>query len=144
MHIGAVLAGADPSQLTALSQFAVPLGIAYQLRDDTLGVFGSEQLTGKAVGADLREGKQTLLSVHGLRGPHGAELASLVGNPDLDAAGVLRAQRMLRDGGSLAFSEAHSAKLLAQAATALERLVIREDARCFLEGLTRVLVQRSE
>lgn len=144
LHIGAILAGADAAHLTALSEFAVPLGIAYQLRDDTLGVFGSEQLTGKAVGADLREGKRTLLSVHGLRGPHGAALRTLVGNPHLDAVGVRRAQRLLRDGGSLAFSEAHSAELQSQAAAILQRLDIRDDARCFLEGLTSVLVQRSD
>ncbi|HEV7215577.1 MAG TPA: polyprenyl synthetase family protein [Chloroflexota bacterium] len=144
LHIGALLAGADATQLRALSEFAVPLGIAYQLRDDTLGVFGSEQLTGKAVGADLREGKRTLLSVHGLRGPHCAELRTLIGNPQLDAAGVVRAQRLLRDGGSLAFSEARSADLQDRAAAALQHTDIRDDARCFLDGLTRVLMQRSD
>ena len=113
LHIGALLAGAGPQDLAALGAFAVPLGIAYQLQDDVLGAFGSEAATGKPVGADLREGKRTLLSVHGLRGPYAAELRRLIGNPDLDAEGIARAQAHLRRGGSLAHSERRGAALVA-------------------------------
>jgi geranylgeranyl diphosphate synthase, type I len=144
LHLGALLAGAETEQLAALSQFAVPLGIAYQLQDDMLGVFGSEQVTGKPVGADLRGGKRTLLTVHGLHGPHAVELATMIGNADLDPASVTRAQQLLRDGGSLAFSEERSAALLAQAATALEHLEIQAETRLFLSGLMRLLVNRTE
>jgi geranylgeranyl diphosphate synthase, type I len=143
LHIGAILAGAAPAHLAALSAFAVPFGIAYQLRDDVLGVFGSEQRTGKSVGADLRAGKRTLLSVHGLNGPHAAALGTLIGDPELDPAAVARAQELLRDGGSLAFSEERSATLLRQATEALAQLEIRSEARAFLSGLMPLLVNRS-
>ena len=144
LHIGAILAGAGPEELDTLSQFAVPLGIAYQLQDDILGVFGSERVTGKPVGADLREGKRTLLSVHGLRGPHAAALAAVIGDPGLDDAAVHQAQHLLREGGSLAFSEERSAELVGQAAEALARLRIPEETRAFLSGLMHLLTQRSE
>jgi geranylgeranyl diphosphate synthase, type I len=144
LHLGAILAGAEAGQLAALSRFAVPLGIAYQLQDDMLGVFGSEQTTGKPVGADLREGKRTLLTVHGLQGPHAEELAAMIGNAELGPAAVTQAQRLLRDGGSLAFSEERSATLLAQAAAALEHLEIPAETRTFLAGLVRLLVHRTE
>ena len=51
----------EPEQLEALRRFGLPLGIAYQLRDDLLGVFGDPSVTGKPAGDDLREGKRTVL-----------------------------------------------------------------------------------
>ena len=59
--IGAALAGAEDGSLNALSEFGIPLGLAFQLRDDVLGVFGDPQVTGKPAGDDLREGKRTVL-----------------------------------------------------------------------------------
>lgn len=59
--IGASLAGASSGALDSLRAFGLPLGIAFQLRDDVLGVFGDSQVTGKPSGDDLREGKRTVL-----------------------------------------------------------------------------------
>ncbi len=59
--IGALVAGASESQLEGLRSFGLPLGVAYQLRDDMLGVFGDPEVTGKPAGDDLREGKRTVL-----------------------------------------------------------------------------------
>lgn len=59
--IGASMAGARTHELEALSAFGLPLGIAFQLRDDVLGVFGDSEVTGKPSGDDLREGKRTVL-----------------------------------------------------------------------------------
>ena len=61
LHIGAALAGAGPDLIQALSEVALPLGEAFQLRDDVLGVFGDPEQTGKPAGDDLREGKRTVL-----------------------------------------------------------------------------------
>jgi len=61
LHLGAALAGADASVVSAFSGYGLPLGEAFQLRDDILGVFGDPQETGKPAGDDLREGKRTVL-----------------------------------------------------------------------------------
>ncbi len=61
LHVGAALAGADAELIDALSHFGLPLGEAFQLRDDILGVFGDPDVTGKPAGDDLREGKRTVL-----------------------------------------------------------------------------------
>jgi geranylgeranyl diphosphate synthase type I len=61
LHLGAAAAGAGPAVFSALTAYGVPLGEAFQLRDDVLGVFGDPVVTGKPAGDDLREGKRTLL-----------------------------------------------------------------------------------
>jgi len=61
LHLGAALAGANEPLMAALSDLAIPLGEAFQLRDDVLGVFGDPSVTGKPAGDDLREGKPTVL-----------------------------------------------------------------------------------
>src|SRR5690606_39237215 len=61
LAIGGSLAGGSLAQLAALREFGLPLGVAFQLRDDMLGVFGDPAVTGKPSGDDLREGKRTVL-----------------------------------------------------------------------------------
>ena len=61
LHIGAALGGATAAQLDQLSRYGLPLGEAFQLRDDLLGVFGDPAVTGKPAGDDLVEGKRTVL-----------------------------------------------------------------------------------
>ncbi len=61
LTIGASLSGAEQEQLVLLARMARPLGVAFQLRDDLLGVFGKPEVTGKPVGNDLRKGKRTYL-----------------------------------------------------------------------------------
>jgi geranylgeranyl diphosphate synthase, type I len=61
LHLGAAAAGAPPDVFATLSGYGLPLGEAFQLRDDVLGVFGDPNRTGKPAGDDLLEGKRTLL-----------------------------------------------------------------------------------
>jgi geranylgeranyl diphosphate synthase, type I len=61
LHVGALLAGAGDEFLAILSDYAIPLGVAFQLQDDILGMYGNEEEIGKAVGADIQEGKITYL-----------------------------------------------------------------------------------
>ncbi len=60
LHIGAILAGAPKNDLAALSRFAIPVGIAFQMQDDLLGLFGTKRQIGKPVTSDLEEQKKTL------------------------------------------------------------------------------------
>src|SRR5829696_7525324 len=61
LQIGAALSGGSKLLLDQLAVYGDATGMSYQLRDDVLGVFGDEQLTGKSTADDLREGKRTLL-----------------------------------------------------------------------------------
>ncbi|MCC2280701.1 polyprenyl synthetase family protein [Streptomyces sp. ET3-23] len=103
LHIGATLASARQDLLTALSAYALPLGEAFQLRDDLLGVFGDTAVTGKPVTDDLREGKHTLLTALALQHATPAQqtlLHSLIGHPGLNEAQARRIRTILETTGA--------------------------------------------
>lgn len=102
--IGAALAGADREQREALAAFGHPVGMAFQLRDDVLGVFGDESETGKPSGDDLREGKRTVLIAYTRENiaPSARRIVDeLLGDPDLDAAQIASLQRTIVESGAL-------------------------------------------
>lgn len=102
--VGGILAGADDETVASLAAVGSALGVAFQLRDDELGVFGDPQLTGKSVLSDLREGKRTelLRRTYALADEAGcAVLDRYVGRADLDGAGAERVRTVMRDSGAL-------------------------------------------
>src|SRR3712207_3637423 len=85
LQLGAAIAGAGPRVVEACTEIGLPLGEAFQLRDDVLGVFGNPEVTGKSADDDLREGKQTLLvalAEEATDDSGRALMARLLGNPD--------------------------------------------------------------
>jgi geranylgeranyl diphosphate synthase type I len=102
--IGAALAGGDEAQRAALAAFGHPLGMAFQLRDDVLGVFGDEHVTGKPSGDDLREGKRTVLVAYArerLSPSARRVMDELVGDPGLDDVQIGALQRTIQETGAL-------------------------------------------
>jgi len=107
--IGASLAGATAEVLEDLSAFGLPLGIAFQLRDDLLGVFGDSEVTGKPSGDDLREGKRTALIALGEKSmPPGAQslFNELLGDRSLTGEQIEVLQSTLRQTGAVEEVEA--------------------------------------
>ncbi len=104
LAIGASLAGGTAEQIGALRRFGLPLGVAYQLRDDLLGVFGDAAVTGKPSGDDLREGKRTVLvATARTRMPASSRrlLDELLGDHDLSDQQVRMLQASIRDSGAV-------------------------------------------
>ncbi|MFC7532967.1 polyprenyl synthetase family protein [Actinoplanes sp. GCM10030250] len=104
LQIGARLAGASPALCAAFAEFGDPLGDAFQLRDDVLGVFGDPAVTGKPALDDLREGKPTVmmgLARNVADRAQAARLASLFGDPELDEAGAVEIREIIRATGAL-------------------------------------------
>ncbi|MGM1016619.1 MAG: polyprenyl synthetase family protein [Actinomycetota bacterium] len=102
--LGACLAGADDAQRQALRRFGHPLGMAFQLRDDVLGVFGDQAVTGKPTGGDLREGKRTVLVAltrEALAPSARRVLDELLGDPDLTSEQVASLQATITSTGAL-------------------------------------------
>ena len=143
--LGAALAGADAAQLGALTSFGQPLGRAFQYRDDVLGIYGDESLTGKDSGEDLRVGKLTLLAAEafGRAGEaEASELAGLFGNPDLDADGVARAREIIDASGARAAVEEEIRREFDLALAALAAADLFEPAREGLVALATAAVTR--
>ncbi|WP_238654200.1 polyprenyl synthetase family protein [Rothia uropygialis] len=108
LTLGAALAGAGEPLIGQLSEFGLPLGEAFQLRDDVLGVFGEPHVTGKPAGDDLREGKRTVLVALAERTASAEQVAFLeerLGRPDLDEETVNRMRDIIRESGALAEAE---------------------------------------
>jgi geranylgeranyl diphosphate synthase type I len=128
-----------------LSAFAWPLGEAFQLRDDLLGVFGDEKTTGKPVGDDLREGKLTVL-VSLAAGRASAEgrklLEDRLGAADLDEADVESLQQLIVSTGAKAEVEATIARLHEQARAELERVPLERRSLSALSELASFAVGR--
>jgi geranylgeranyl diphosphate synthase type II len=98
---GATLAGADPESVAALSRFGRLVGVAFQITDDVLGVFGDPAVTGKSASADLREGKQTALIAHAATTDAWPSIAARFGDPTLDDDAATTLREALRDCGAL-------------------------------------------
>ena len=145
LHLGATLAGASPEVVHALRSYGRPLGIAFQLRDDVLGVFGDPAETGKPAGDDLREGKRTVLVAQTLErsDPAQAEVVErLLGDPGLDADGVDELRGIIQETGGLAACEAMIEQYAAEAADALAAAPITGEARLALEELAVAATSR--
>ncbi|HET6531077.1 MAG TPA: polyprenyl synthetase family protein [Actinoplanes sp.] len=143
--IGAALAGAPPELVAAYQGFGLPLGEAFQLRDDVLGVFGDPVQTGKPAGDDLREGKRTYLvaAAFAAAAPDDrAELADRLGDPGLDLAGVQRLRTIIRDSGALARTEERITALTEAALTALAGADLPAEPRSVLEALAEAATKR--
>jgi geranylgeranyl diphosphate synthase type I len=144
LQLGATLAGRHHDLAEPLSRYGDPLGEAFQLRDDVLGVFGDAARTGKPVGDDLREGKPTLLLAvaHERATPAQAALLARVGEPDLPADVVADLQDLLVACGSLAEAEAEIDRLAERAVSALAGIDVTPEAGEALTELAAYVVAR--
>jgi geranylgeranyl diphosphate synthase, type I len=136
--IGGLLAGADDDLLAAYSAYGLPLGEAFQLRDDVLGVFGDPAETGKPAGDDLREGKRTVLIAKALQRatPDQAALVQrLLGDPGLDTTGVEALREVIRTTGARDAVERLIDDLVDRARAALRAARTTPEARAVLDGL---------
>ena len=147
LHLGAVLAAPERADelLPHLSNYGLPLGDAFQMRDDVMGAFGDEALTGKPVGGDLLEGKPTPLLARATwrATPEQLAVLELVGDPEMDPATVARVQQVIVDTGGLDELEAHISELTESAVTSLDAAPITENAKTELVKLAEYVSQRS-
>jgi geranylgeranyl diphosphate synthase type I len=138
LHLGAALAGAGQDVLDGYSGYGLPLGEAFQLRDDVLGVFGDPSVTGKPAGDDLREGKRTALVAMALENAGRAQAAVVrrhLGDPHLSADGVSQLRTVIEETGALRRVEALIDELMDDALTALEAAPVKDEARVVLRDL---------
>ncbi|MDD5397378.1 MAG: polyprenyl synthetase family protein [Candidatus Moranbacteria bacterium] len=146
LHLGAMMAGcSDKKTLQALSGYAVPLGIAFQIQDDVLGVFGYEKKIGKSVASDIEEGKQSLLVVKARQLSTPAQrkqLSGILGKKNLTKKEIEAFKNILKTTGALAEAEKMALECLNKGKCEIEKAIILPEAKEFCIGLVEYLEER--
>lgn len=131
LHIGALLNGASQKLLSQFSKFAIPLGIAFQIKDDIEGVFGDEEKVGKSVVSDIKEGKLTLLVIKALDKADEKQkkfLQKTLGNENITNKDLEKVKQIIVQTGALKYSQDKILDLTKKARLALQDLKLdRED-----------------
>jgi len=141
-ELGGILAGATEPRLAALREFGVELGLAFQMQDDWLGLWGNSAQTGKPVGSDLRNRKKTLPILHGMA--HSAEFQALIaGDAPLGDAQVTEGLILLEAAGSQEYTRTQALAHHQAALAALARSEGTGEAQAALYALTEQLVGRA-
>ncbi len=145
LHVGAALAGGGPEVIEALTAYGIPLGEAFQLRDDLLGVFGDPALTGKPAGDDLVEGKRTVLVALAIAAAP-AQDARLLDDglgTKLSPEEVSVLRSVIERSGAHQDVERRIEALTTQSLEALAAAPVAESARGVLRQLAEAATQRS-
>ncbi len=147
LHFGASLAaGSSPQVIEIYSGYGLPLGEAFQLRDDVIGVFGDPEKTGKPAGDDLREGKRTVLVAMTLSKANSAQRAEFLenfGRKDLDSGRIDSLRQIIVDTGALAELETMIEVMTFKAHDALSHGGITPEAVTYLNEMAVAATQRS-
>jgi geranylgeranyl diphosphate synthase type I len=142
LHLGAAIALGNPGKDNPLnwklSEYGLPLGEAFQLRDDLLGIFGDPSITGKPAGDDLREGKRTVLMAMAMERTTDAgrtELLSYLGRPDLSHEIIEVLRGIIIESGAVESVEGLIEKLTYDALQASQSHEIAADSQDLLSAL---------
>lgn len=144
--LGAALGGASPAQIDSLRQISEPLGTAFQLRDDDLGIFGDPEVTGKPSGDDIRQGKRTVLLALGWQMTDDAGRNYLMrywGAPDVTGEVIENVRRIMVGSGAFARHEALINDRVQKAQTLLDQSTFSAPAQDFLAELAQKLTKRN-
>ena len=139
LRAGALLAGAAAEDAERLARAGALLGVGYQVVDDVLGTFGDPEVTGKSVDADLRSGKATVLTAHGMQVPR---TRRVLGQLASGTATVERAREALAASGAREAAVELATDLVGQARELLDGLALPEDERAQLDSLCHHVLNR--
>ena len=145
LEMGALLATEDPRLIQAFARFGAGLGRAFQIRDDFLGIWGDESITGKPAGNDIRRRKKSFPVVFGLEhvsGPARQDLIRIYSQESLDEDDVARVMAVLQEVGAPEYSQRLTDESAQQALQALEEIYLPAWARTEVEELVDFLSRR--
>lgn len=140
--LGAILVGATSAQRRILQEYAIPVGVAFQLRDDLIGVFAPPEQTGKPFASDVRAGKRTVLVRECLQRASSKDrrfLQSVLGDPSASTRDLKRFVSLLDSTGARAAVESRIQVLHAQGLAALNSPRLRDEGKALLESAAAAL-----
>lgn len=145
MELGALVAGAPASERVTMRELGESIGLAYQVQDDILGIWGNPAVTGKPAADDIRDRKKTLPIIHALATASAedrARLDTVFAGKEVDDAGIATVLAILERTGARQFCEGEAARLYEQTESRLARARIADGARATLGALLGSLLRR--
>lgn len=147
LKIGAILAGADKKVLGAIKKYGEPVGIAFQIKDDILGVFGDPKVTGKSNESDIKEGKKTFLFAKAaeMSAKKGKDyLEKWYGSEKLDKKKTEKIREIIRESGALGYSEELARKLVKEGKESVSQITKNKKYQKTLAQLADYMVERKK
>jgi len=148
LQMGAPTGGAQPADALRLYEAGVQLGLAFQIQDDLLDVYGDEQTFGKPIGGDIIHAKKTLLLLYTLEQLQGdalGELHSILAlSPEERAGKVDRVRQLYDKAGTRAYAEAEVQRLTDKAFSLIDQMKLRDGGRSLLLALVHTLSGRTK
>lgn len=142
---GAIVGGADKKTVEAINEYAMALGLGFQIFDDYLGICGDTSKTGKSVGNDIRKGKCTILVTHAMENIKDPavkkEFESILGNMNASEAQIDRARQILTDSGSIEYAQNKAREKVDEALSKIGFLPEGED-KDFMIALAKYAIDR--
>ena len=148
LQIGALIGGAQPAEALRLYEAGVQLGLAFQIQDDLLDVYGDEQTFGKPIGGDIIHAKKTLLLLYTLEQLQGdalSELHSILAlSPEERMGKVDRVRQLYDEAGTRAYAEGEVQRLTDKAFSLIDQMELRDEGRSLLLALFHTLSGRTK
>lgn len=146
LHLGAVLAKGSDKILETFSRYSIPLGKAFQIRDDILGLFGDEKKLGKPVGSDISESKQTILLIKAFERATKDQkeiLKSCLGKKNLTKNNLEDFKKIIKDTGSLEYCQKLAGNFADESRRAISEIEFKsKEAKVFLNGIIEYVIRR--
>jgi len=145
LHIGGLLGGATEKDIKIMSEYGIPLGQAFQIQDDILGLFGSEKQLGKSVGSDIKEGKKTLLILKALERCEEDQkdiILNALGNKNISNKEVEAVRKVVQDTGSLDYSKKLAQELTDIAINTIKKSDFTNEGKEFLIKIGEFIANR--
>lgn len=146
LHLGAILGdGGSTESLKILSDYGIPLGCAFQIQDDILGLFGSEEKIGKPVGSDIREGKQTLLIFETLKRSNTLQrkkLLNVLHKKEISQMELDLVKEIVKETGALECVKNKAVSLATQAKKIASRNPFHQVGKDFLINIADYIITR--
>ena len=148
LELGALVGGATVEQARALYAVGIQLGLAFQIQDDLLDVYGDEKTFGKPIGGDIVNAKKTLLLLYTLEQLQGEDLKRmqeiLTYTPEERRAYIDEVRTLYDKAGTRLYAEAEIERLTTEAYRGVEQLPLREEGRELLLALFHTLSGRTK
>ena len=145
LHLGAILGEGNNDILERMTKLAIPIGIAFQIQDDILGVFGSEKKIGKPVGSDIIEGKQTILVSQAKKKANIKQLSilkNLLGKENLTKKEINNFRKIIVDTGALDYAKNLAQNYVAESKKEIAKISLEKKSKDFLMGIADYMMER--